>query len=1172
MNGFIKNVSALMGIVFLIQFNVSAMAADAFDPTLQPLGRVGDYALSKDGLADGAGKIFRPYFDQNFWWGDLESADVDAAGVIAPTINWSATARVEAVAFGTRKIHVHDVDAVNAVDAVVDASATAFGSFSAAFQAALVNQANFDYVRGDRTGEIANGGTLRNRAHVLGDFVNTTPVYIEYNANVLSYNRIYLSGNDGMLHVFNASTGDEIAAFIPAEVVSRLKNLADVAYTDAHEYFVDGQISVADVDFNDGNGPRKILVGGLGGGGQAFYALDISGVETPALSGVAGPPTSDLTGKLLWEINDRSTGYTNLGYSYSRPIITRVDVGTAAAPDIKWAAIVGNGYGNKNPSASGTATLLVIDLQTGALIKELDTLAGTNVNDDPSVGDIRSPNGLSDPAAIDILGGADGVTDYVYAGDLDGNVWRFDLDANNPRNNVSTTDLTDLWAVADFTTNSPTPLAVLKNNLDDSQAVTSAPRVLRHPNGGVMVTIGTGRMLSVVDQSTTIINSIYGLRDRLDDTKPSMPIANTPGSGKLVVQDLTSTLYTVNGVSTRVRVSSNIAVDQTLDDGWLVDLPQGERIITQLTFRSGRILLSTINPTLFNLNLNTSAETWTIELNFLTGGPPFEPLAAIYDLNGNNVLTSSDNVDENGNGVLTDREDIVTGLFQGAGIVISAPLKATLGAQRGTFFVNRLQAVVVEITEPPLPTDPGLVGGHFDVDTTKLLSKATNNGLADGSGATDAHTHQYDDKFDVKGVDYFNMFDGLSNINGDITDTTLNFKLVVLNADKSTGGRLAINTSYDQSLASPSTADYVNVVDYSNLGTVVVDPTVSTSTNTAMSMQDYLSSLQIYSVCPPITQVAAPGTIPPPEACAIVDGPPLAATTPNGDPKISRTLAQLGIYFDVQAILNGELVPTQTGCIKANEPSWLEVPPTAELPATIGDWRNSSLTIWALAVDADGNDLFELLTDPATGKIVGINQTPASGAAEGGLLWESTLFWHWKGGCAHQYPRLDVEIDPTTGQIVTPFNFLPTQDDPLSYFTYFVNETLSQQEDKDGGRDSRWKDLRDDIKKEEILNVDGELEERKDVLRDQYAQELYGEDYDDIKSDKDKKDAVGDRVDDELDRLTDIAYEELYGNPDPEPEPDPGNNPGDGVVDPNATNSPPGSLSNPNRVSWGEWI
>jgi hypothetical protein len=1171
MKGFIKNVSALLGIVFLIQFSAPAMAADPFDPTLQPLGRVGDYTLSKDGLADGNGVIFRPYFDQNFWWGDLESADVSSSGVISSTLNWSAKARLDAVAFGNRKIHVNDGGTVYDVSA----AGTAFTSLSGTFQTALVDQGTFDFIRGDRSGEFANGGTYRNRATVLGDFINTTPVYVEYNANVLSYNRIYISGNDGMLHVFNASTGDEIAAFIPAEVVSRLKNLSDVSYNDAHEYFVDGQIAVADVDFGDGNGPRKVLVGGLGGGGQAFYALDVTGVETPSGSGVSGPPTSDLTSKLLWEINDSSSGYTNLGYSYSRPIITQVDVGTPAVPDIKWVAIVGNGYGNKNPSASGTATLLVIDLATGALIKELDTLAGTNVNDDPNLGDIRSPNGLSDPAAIDILGGADGVTDYVYAGDLDGNVWRFDLDANNT-NDASTTDLTDLWAVADFTTNSPTPFAILKNNLDDLQPVTSAPRVLRHPNGGVMVVVATGRMLSVVDSASTTINSIYGLRDRLDDTKPSMPVANTPGSGKLVVQDLTSTLYTLGGTSTRVRVSSNIDVDQTLDDGWLVDLPQGERVITQLTFRSGRVLLSTINPTLFNLNLNTTAETWTIELNFLTGGPPFEPLAAIYDLNGNNVLSSTDNVDENGNSVLTDREDIVTGLFQGAGIVISGPLKATLGAQRGTFFVNRLQAVVVEITEPPLPDDPGLVGGHFDLDTTKLLSTSgTVTGVAETGGSTDGHTHQYDDKFDVKGADYFNMLPvggNLHSITRDITDTGQHFKLVILNADKSTGGRLAINTSYDQSLASPSVSDYVNVVDYSNLG----------SANSVLTLSDYLDNLQIYTICPPTTEVVAPGPIPPPVACTAPDETLTSGAT-------SVKLAQLGIYFDVLAILNGELIPTETSCIKDNAPSYVEDPATDDLPATVGDWRNSSLTIWALAVDADGVDQFELITDPATGKIVGLNPNYAGApvAGEGGLLWESTLFWHWKGGCAHEYPRLDVEIDPTTGSIITPFNFLPTQDDPLSYFTYFVNETLSQQEQKEGGRDSTWKDLRKTIKDGKFLDadgnlviVDGELVEQdtdktRDVLRDRYAQELYGEDYDDIKDNNDQKDAVNDEVDKELDRLTNEAYEELYGDPDPEPEPDPGgggNDPGDGVVDTTTTNSPPGSLSNPNRVSWGEWI
>ena len=109
-------------------------------------------------------------------------------------------------------------------------------------------------------------------------------------------------------------------------------------------------------------------------------------------------------------------------------------------------------------------------------------------------------------------------------------------------------------------------------------------------------------------------------------------------------------------------------------------------------------------------------------------------------------------------------------------------------------------------TSPGPGRGPGLASGHFDLDTSSFISPVN-------SGSTGKHVHQYDDKFDVPGADFFNLLqDGLSNINDEISPGT-KFKVIIANADLSTGGRLVINNTYD-----PDRPDsWVSVQEYANI-------------------------------------------------------------------------------------------------------------------------------------------------------------------------------------------------------------------------------------------------------------------------------------------------------------------------------------------------------------------
>jgi hypothetical protein len=219
-----------------------------------------------------------------------------------------------------------------------------------------------------------------------------------------------------------------------------------------------------------------------------------------------------------------------------------------------------------------------------------------------------------------------------------------------------------------------------------------------------------------------------------------------------------------------------------------------------------------------------------------------------------------------------------------------------------------------ELTDDP--NDPGLDGGHFDVDTSSFISGV-------GNGSTDAHVHEYDDKFDVVGVNCMAFLDGaLHDLDEDITDPDQRFKLVVANGDLSPGARVTVDDVY-----------------------VPTDP--RTWTNADAYDDTLLADLPIWS----LSGVAG-----------------------------SQRLDNLGVYFDPDAILDGDLVPTVTGCVRANDLS------------LDGAWRNGAFTIQAVAVNPDGTDAFTTDTSLSVGGVQGV--------ATSGLLWEMTLFWHWDGPCA----------------------------------------------------------------------------------------------------------------------------------------------------------------------------
>lgn len=435
---------------------------------------------------------------------------------------------------------------------------------------------------------------------ILGDIINSDPIYVhaeDYGYATAAFvgagsyatyvtgkgsriPMVYVGGNDGMLHAFRGDigatdSGAEKFAFIPNAVFANLSKLTDTSYV--HKYFVDGSPTVGDAYV--GGGWKTFLVSGLGAGGKSVFALDISN------------PASPSPGMVKWEFTD-----VDMGYSFSKPQIARL-------PDGSWVAIFGNGYN----SSSERAYLYVVDINTGALIQKI--AAGT-----------ATANGLSTPVLHD--SDNDKIVDTAYAGDLQGNLWKFDLSAG----------VAASWVVA----NAGSPLFSARNDAGEVQAITAQPTLGGNPAGGIMVYVGTGIYLGASDLLDAKEQSFYGIWDN------GTAILTTDRS-ELQEQSI---LAETTEFSTDVRETTSTIVSYPAKRGWYMDFdvpsPAGERVVTQALLRYGRVIFLTLIPS--TAACEPGGSSWLMELDALTG-----------------AAMSGSNFDFNNDGLFDDADKLASG-------------------------------------------------------------------------------------------------------------------------------------------------------------------------------------------------------------------------------------------------------------------------------------------------------------------------------------------------------------------------------------------------------------------------------------------------------------------------------------------------------------------------------
>lgn len=730
------------------------LAAPAFDPSAQPLGSIAPLTLSDTDLAGGA-TAYRGWFENGAWQGDVIEYTVSSSGALttsvdltdtspsnpgSPPDNWSAH-----VAFATAEAASATYWDSRVI--ITNSGSTQlpfrWDSLSAAQKILVDNDSRdagssdlFDFIRGDRDNE---GSAYRHRYTVLGDIIHSNPVYVgppkgavgsggyaawaAESAQVNRDERVYVGANDGMLHAFDGDDGTEAWAYVPSSVIGGLDALSGRPYS--HLYSVDGQLTVQDVYYS--SSWHTVLVGGLGAGGKAWFGLDIT---TPTLSSETSEDAADQ--KVLWELT--ATGDDDLGQSYGQATITKLN-------DENWYAIFGNGYNSVN----GIAKLYIVSISDGTVVKRISTLSGSS----------GAPNGLSAPSLVDT--NRDGMADIAYAGDIDGNLWKFDLNG----------DTVDSWALA----YSPNPL----HEGAATQAIIQPPEVTLHPSYGHLVYVGTGRLFTEPEMDDLTVQSVYGIWDK--GTTP--PTAETEdllaqtlsGDNDYTAEDIAHTVQTFNP-------SPTDPIDWTSQHGWKIDLPAGYRVLSPPQLRGGRVKVTIHKP--------DERSNYILESYYLDGGSPGSP---IFDLNQSGSLTSADNFNANANEATDDPEDVVVMWKQPDGV-----MSQTAIARVSNGVDAQLLNYVVPPAAPPCSGDcvAGFQGGHIDVDTDYWDDKE--GGVGD---KTQKHNHEYDKKTGQVYVDYFDMNtgDATGHVELDDTDTVpsdTEWIVLVANADLSPGSVMTI--------------------------------------------------------------------------------------------------------------------------------------------------------------------------------------------------------------------------------------------------------------------------------------------------------------------------------------------------------------------------------------------
>lgn len=549
---------------------------------------------SNPNITTGDNFVFSSSFRTVEWYGELVRQEIDTStGAILPAIDWSLQANMDAAGLRSTVYTWSDAagnhrkdftyanlnstnesvcsppaDEKGCFNAPLISAWQQWGGLSATDRTLAAKTELVEYLRGDQSNE----GTLyRDRTHTLGDIVSAEAVFVgryvyEYSngypgrGTLRADPTVYVAANDGMLHAINANTGQPRWSYVPSMVLPNLHRLADKGYDLSHRFFVDGTPVVGDVE---SGGWRTILVGGLAGGGQGYYAMDITSQTSPTI---------------LWEMRKRPAAQCatdpgpqlvsgvlldcDIGYSYGNPVISKVN-GT-------WVVMLTSGYNNHTDGGDGGGYLYVLNAITGAPLLKIPTGAGNTT----------TPSGLAKIAAWADNATTQNIVQYVYGGDYLGNLWRFDVVNGG---------------------------ATLLRAFGNTQPITAKPELGLITGAGLskrVVFVPTGSLVAAGDLSTSDQQSFYGIWDAaLDGMSPTTIVP-----------------HSISGTGNRTSTTCDSVFEDNTKLGWKIDFGSRERGTTDPTLAFGTLVFSTNAPSSTSVCNPSGFESWVYNVDYKCGG------------------------------------------------------------------------------------------------------------------------------------------------------------------------------------------------------------------------------------------------------------------------------------------------------------------------------------------------------------------------------------------------------------------------------------------------------------------------------------------------------------------------------------------------------------------------
>jgi type IV pilus assembly protein PilY1 len=489
------------------------------------------FSLSTANVASTGTASFSSQYDSTGWTGVVTGSTLtfDSNGSPSSAATWSTTTTLQAQLAGTGWQTGRNVATWNGTSGVPfevgSLTSTQLTALLPSYSSSTTSTQYLNYLRGDRTNEVGStvtGSTksLRARTLLLGDIVdaNLTPVttpemtYSEstnpgyaafktqWTTTTPRPTMVYAAANDGMLHGFLGDNGHEQFAYIPSATfqgpnntpqVDGLAQLGNPNYS--HHYYVDATPLAFDVDLNHTAGAsgapnwHTLLIGGLGKGGKSYYAIDVTDPASMTTE-------TAVAGKVKWEFTD-----STMGYSFGAPIVVKT-------AKYGWVVVLTSGYNNSD----GYGYVYLVNPSNGALLEKIVTPI--------------SSNGLAHASAY-VMDYTDYTADSIYVGDLNGQLWRFDL-TGTPGNYPS-----------------PTLLAQLTDGSGIAQPVTTEPLIAIYPSTRKrFVMVGTGRLLSTSDVISSQVQSFYAI---IDGTAGGFGAVSTP----ITRSELTQVTNVLTGVT-----------------------------------------------------------------------------------------------------------------------------------------------------------------------------------------------------------------------------------------------------------------------------------------------------------------------------------------------------------------------------------------------------------------------------------------------------------------------------------------------------------------------------------------------------------------------------------------------------------------------------------------------